>query len=164
MRISESENITNGLLGNGGVSFPLEIKVECNDENRAAKIIDDTINDKTLLKRGHIRISVLRMKRGFDLLNRFNHEEWDYAAVFFVAESAEPSDDGTLIVYGNLIRISDKNGIFFETENMYRFIYTNLLTGNFKLTCHLDIPTLEITNVYDIVKEEGLTQVNPQCL
>jgi len=164
MRITQSENIRNTVAGDN-LSVPLDISVELGTKGIWKHCIYDVLNGELLFAKGHTRICVTSVCYNYDLARLGCETETNYVSIFYVIEGAKYRPDGYAVLTGRLVSVTDSSGKPYERDSMFRFVYENLLCGNFLFNAELKIPTFEIVGaVYDILKEENIPPINPICL
>jgi len=156
MRICDCNNLSEKIT-DGEVPLPLDIVVPSWDKDGKG-IVERVVSNSTYLGESGMQVAVKRMKNHYRNIGsgveQFRYTSTNYVLVFYRIERRVFNDDGSVTMKGVLYR-GDGLRMIREPYSLYRFVYTNLLEGNFKLSIVLGIPTIEITNaVYDASAEE----------
>lgn len=157
MRICDCDNLSEKMT-DGEVPLPLDIVVPSWDKEGKG-IVERVVSNSTYLGESGMQVAVKRMTTSHPPfigsgVKQFRYKSTNYVLVFYRIEHRVFNDDGSVTMKGVLYR-GDGLRMMREPYSLYRFVYTNLLEGNFKLSIVLGIPTIEITNaVYDAAAEE----------
>lgn len=166
MKISECENMEHlADIDKDATILPIDIVIG-NDDERAKKIVEkiDDYGVSYFSGVSMMQMCVTKVLYYWDEEMTFGRKVTNFVFVFFKIVSIEHNDDGTITLKGTLDR---KCNLFNYSEPypLFKFIYTNLLLGKFKIDETLGVPIIEIVDaLYDVAKEEGLTPVNISCL
>lgn len=160
MRICDCDNLSEKIT-DGEVSLPLDIVVPSWDKEGKG-IVERVVSNSTYLEKSCMQVAVKRMNTSHPPfigggVKQFRYTSTNYVYVFYRIERRVFNDDGSVTMKGVLYSLyrGDEPRMMREPYSLYRFVYTNLLEGNFKLSIVLGIPTIEITNaVYDAAAEE----------